>query len=196
MSWYLLTKKFPLTDWFFETTKVPRIKTKLSARNNRNILASSPFPESFFGIKAEFQDVSILIYFEYLHFIKTRKNGMRAVQTICYDHFLFVWIFCFSPFIHQTFPFEWRIWLAISPKANFVPSVYFTKTHDIHYCLHEYMQSSYPRCHWRNTIIYAIRQFLIRIAWRTGHAGSFRIDLPASVFFINESSLRARALRA
>ena len=78
-----IDKKFPLTDWFFETTKVPRIKTKLSARNNRNILASSPFPESFFGIKAEFQDVSILIYFEYLHFIKTRKNGMRAVQTIC-----------------------------------------------------------------------------------------------------------------
>ena len=61
MSWYLMTKKFPLTNWFFETAKVLRIKTKLSANNNRNILASSSFPESFFGIKTEFQDVTILM---------------------------------------------------------------------------------------------------------------------------------------
>ena len=62
---------------------------------------------------------------------------------------------------------------------QFIVTVYLLL---LHYCLYKYMQSSYTRCHWRNTIIYAIRQFLIRIAWRTGHAGSFRIDLPASVF--------------
>ena len=77
---------------------------QLKARNNRNILASSSFVESFFGIKAEFQDTSILNakLVEYLHLIRTRKNGMRAVQTICYDRFLFV---CFRgllfPFSHS-----------------------------------------------------------------------------------------------
>ena len=54
-------KKFPFTDWFFEIAKVPRIKTKLRVRNDRNIFTSSSFPESFFGIKTEFQDVSILM---------------------------------------------------------------------------------------------------------------------------------------
>ena len=68
---------------------------QLKAGNNRNILASSSFVESFFGIKAEFQDTSILNakLVEYLHLIRTRKNGMRAVQTICYDRFLFVCLF-------------------------------------------------------------------------------------------------------
>ena len=76
---------------------------QLKVRNNRNILASSSFVESFFGIKAEFQDTSILNakLAEYLHFIRTRKNGMRAVQTICYDRFLFV---CFRGLL---FPFSY-----------------------------------------------------------------------------------------
>ena len=102
---------------------------QLRARNNRNILASSSFPESFFGIKAEFQDASILNVklVEYLHFIRTRKNGMRAVQTICYDRFLFV---CFRGLLLRlsyTKPllldgaFDWRyllkpIWFIIFPQ--------------------------------------------------------------------------------
>ena len=75
---------------------------QLKARNNRNILASFSFVESFFGIKTEFQDTSSLNakLVEYLHLIRTRKNGMRAVQTICYDRFLFV---CFRGLL---FPFS------------------------------------------------------------------------------------------
>ena len=105
------------------------MKTKLRARNNRNIFTSSSFPECFFEIKAEFQDTSILNanLVEYLHFIRTRKNGMRAVQTICYDRFLF---FCFKGLLFRlsyTKPlllngaFDWRylwkpIWFSKFPQ--------------------------------------------------------------------------------
>ena len=105
---------------------------------------------------------------------------MRAVQTICYDLFSLCGFFAFrlsytKPFLLNGV-FDWRY---LPKPISFRQCI--SQKHTIHIIvMYKYMHSSYPRCHWRNTMIDAIRQFLIRIAWRTGHAGSFRIDLRAS----------------